>query len=309
MPRKWWSGPYFSLRVVLPVLGLLAALPATAQELAPRAYWPAPVGTNVLNLAYQNSSGDILTDPSLPVTGVESDIHFAQVGYQRTFGLFGRTANAQINVPYSWGHSEGFLNGEFVSADTVGYGDVRARLSINLRGAPAMDPAGFQALQANPETIVGVSLLVQAPTGTYDDQKYLNTGTNRWAAKPAAGVIWPLHPTWMLEAELGAWFFGDNDEFVGSTREQEPIVSSEFHLVKRVGQSFWASLDANYYFGGRTTIDSAERADMQRNSRFGFTAYKSITRGHALRASYSTGVVTESGGDFSIIALSYIAIW
>jgi hypothetical protein len=113
----------------------------------------------------------------------------------------------------------------------------------------------------------------------------------------------------MLEAELGAWFFGDNDEFVGSTREQEPIISSEFHLVKRVGQSFWTSLDANYYFGGRTTIDSVERADLQRNSRFGFTVYKSIARGHALRASYSTGVVTASGGDYSIIALSYIAIW
>lgn len=304
MQKKWWSDPDFFL-----VLFALLSSPTVAQELAPRAYWPAPVGTNVLNVSYQYSSGDILTDPSLPVTGVESKINFVQLGYQRTFSLFGRTANAQVNVPYSWGNSEGFLNDEFLSVDTVGYGDARARLSINLRGAPAMDGAGFQALQANPETIVGVSLLIQAPTGTYDEQKYLNTGANRWAVKPAAGVIWPFHPTWMLEAELGAWFFGDNDEFVGSTREQEPIISSEFHLVKRVGQRFWASLDANYYFGGRTTIDSVERADLQRNSRFGFTVYKSIARGHALRASYSTGVVTESGGDYSIIALSYIAIW
>ncbi|MCI0516351.1 MAG: transporter [Woeseiaceae bacterium] len=282
---------------------------AAAQELAPRAYWPAPVGTNVLNLGYQYSSGDIVTDPSLPVTGVDSKINFLQVGYQYTFSLFGRTANAQLNLPYSWGTSEGFLNNEFISVDTSGYGDARARLSINLRGAPAMDGAGFQALQADPKTIVGVSLLLQAPTGTYDEQKYLNTGANRWAVKPAAGVIWPFRPTWMFEAELGAWFFGDNDEFVGSTREQDLIVSSEFHLVKRVGQSFWASLDVNYYFGGRTTIDSVDRADLQRNSRFGFTVFKSIARGHALRASYSTGVVTESGGDYAITALSYIAVW
>ena len=295
--------------LALPVLVLLAALPATAQELAPRAYWPAPVGTNVLNLGYQFSSGDIVTDPSLPVTGVDSKLNYLQVGYQYTFSFFGRTANAQLNVPYSWGTSEGFLNNEFISVDTSGYGDVRARLSINLHGAPAMDGAGFQALQADPETIVGVSLLVQAPTGTYDEQKYINTGANRWSVKPAAGVIWPFHPTWMLEAELGTWFFGENDEFVGSTRKQDPIVSSEFHLVKRVGQTFWASLDANYYFGGRTTIDSVERADLQRNSRFGLTMYKAIARGHAVRASFSTGVVTESGGDYSIIALSYIAIW
>jgi hypothetical protein len=304
MRKKWWSDPDF-----LVVLVALSSSPSLAQELAPRAYWPAPVGTNVLNVAYQYSSGDIVTDPSLPVTGVDSKLNFVQVGYQRTFSLFGRTANAQINMPYSWGTSEGFLNDEFLSVDTVGYGDARARLSLNLRGAPAMDPAGFQALQANPESIYGVSLLIQAPTGTYNPDKFLNTGGNRWAVKPAVGAIWPLHPTWLLEAELGAWFFQDNDEYVGATREQEPIFSSEFHLVKRVGQSFWASLDANYYYGGRTTIDSVERADLQRNSRFGFTLYKSLARHHALRGSYSTGLVTASGGDYSIVALSYIAIW
>ena len=97
---------------------LLLAYPVSAQELAPRAYWPAPVGTNVLNIGYQYSSGDILTDPSLPVSGVDSQINFVQVGYQRTFNLFGRTANAQLSVPYSWGSSEGFLNDEFVSVDT-----------------------------------------------------------------------------------------------------------------------------------------------------------------------------------------------
>ncbi len=303
MRMKSWSYPISVLLILLPSA-------AMAQELAPRAYWPAPVGTNVLNVSYQYSSGDIVTDPSLPVTGVESKLNFVQLGYQRTFSVFGRTANAQFSVPYSWGTSEGFVNDEFLSVDTTGYGDVRARLSINLRGAPAMDVAGFQALQANPETIIGASILIQAPTGTYNPDKYLNTSANRWAVKPAVGVIWPLHPTWLLEAELGAWIIGDNDEFVGATtREQEPILSSEFHLVKRVGPSFWASLDANFYVGGRTIVDSDKKADLQRNSRFGFTLYKSLTRHHALRGSYSTGLVTASGGDYSIIALSYIAIW
>jgi hypothetical protein len=47
-----------------------------AQELAPRAYWPAPTGTNVLVLDYQHSAGDIVTDPSLPIAGVKSNITF-----------------------------------------------------------------------------------------------------------------------------------------------------------------------------------------------------------------------------------------
>jgi hypothetical protein len=70
----------------------------SAQELAPRAYWPAPVGTNVAVLAYQRSKGDIVIDPSLPITGVESEIDYLQVGYQRYFSLFGRTASQSTFV-------------------------------------------------------------------------------------------------------------------------------------------------------------------------------------------------------------------
>ncbi len=44
-------------------------------------------------------------------------------------------------------------------------------------------------------------------------------GTNRWALKPAVGMIVPLHPTWLFEIEVGAWLFGDNDDFLGETRE------------------------------------------------------------------------------------------
>ena len=43
---------------------------AAAQELTPRAYWPAPNGTNVVSLGYQYTTGDVVTDPTLPITGV-----------------------------------------------------------------------------------------------------------------------------------------------------------------------------------------------------------------------------------------------
>jgi hypothetical protein len=304
MRRKCLFDPYFML-----VLLALTTAPATAQELAPRAYWPAPIGTNVLTVGYQYSSGDVVTDPTLPVSGVDSNLNLVQLGYQRTFSLFGRTTNAQFNIPYTWGKSEGFREGNFLSVDTIGYGDLRARMSINLRGAPAMDPVAFRALMADPQTIVGVSLLVQAPTGTYDPDKILNTGANRWGVKPALGVIWPMYPTWALEAEIGGWFYSDNDDFLGATKEQDPIFSTEFHLVKRMKAGLWAALDVNYYVGGSTTVDSVELPDLQRNSRAGFTVFKPIKGMHALRASYSTGLAAESGGDYSVITLSYLAVW
>jgi hypothetical protein len=282
---------------------------ASAQELVPRAYWPAPDGTNVFALAYQNSSGDIVTDPSLPVVGVESDIDFLQLSYQRTFSLAGRTATVQLSLPYSRGDTEGSVEDVFQQRHVAGVADTRVRLAVNLTGAPSMDVAGFQALRQEPKPIVGASILFQGPTGTYEADKVLNIGTNRWAVKPAIGAILPIRPTWLFEFEIGGWFFSDNDDFLGQTREQEPILSTEFHLVKRIRPGFWASLDANFYVGGRTRIGDVESDNLQRNSRVGATIVFPIRRGHALRFSFSTGAVTESGGDFNMYSLSYIRVW
>jgi len=286
-----------------------ACTAAQAQELQPRAYWPAPTGTNLAGLGYQYASGDIVTDPSLPITGVESRIHFLQATVQRTFALFGRTTNLQLNLPYTSGHSEGFVEGQFRTRDIDGFTDARMRMSVNLSGAPAMDPEKFKALLANPKTLVGASLMVQAPTGEYDPDRLLNAGTNRWAAKPALGIIWPMRPGWLLEAELGAWFFGKNQQFLGTTREQDPIASSEFHLVKEFGSGLWASVDLNYYVGGRTIVGGVPGGDLQRNSRFGATVLYPFHRQHAIRGSFSTGVVTETGSDFEMFSLAYFYIW
>ena len=89
---------FLCLGIAFPTIALWSEA-ALAQELAPRAYWPAPKGTNVLVVGYQYSGGDVLTDPTLPITGVDSKINFAQLSYHRTLSLFARTANIQLNLP------------------------------------------------------------------------------------------------------------------------------------------------------------------------------------------------------------------
>jgi hypothetical protein len=291
------------------IAAAMACGTATAQELSPRAYWPMPNGSNVLVVGYQHTGGDIVIDPSLPLTGVDSSIDFLQIAYQRGFGLFGRSANVQLSLPYSRGITEGIVEGEFRSRETSGFTDARARLSINLRGAPSMDGAGFRALMQDPKLIIGASVLVQLPTGEYESDKVINLGTNRWAVKPGVGMIWPIRPDLLLEVDLGVWLFGDNDDFLGQTREQDPLLSSEFHLVKQFGPRFWASLDANFYVGGQTNIGDTSQANFQRNSRAGVTFYGRIKGRHGLRSSFSTGTVTESGGDYDIFTLSYLYAW
>ena len=297
-----------ALLIVVMTLALVP-VPGVCQELVPRAHWPAPTGTKLLVTGYQYSDGDVLTDPSLPVEGVESTIEFLSVTYQQTFDWFGRTTNLQLNVPYAWGDAQGFAEGEFRERSISAFADARMRLSVNLIGAPAMDREEFQALRASPRPIVGASILVSAPTGEWESGTLFNAGQNRWAFKPEIGAIIPLRPRWLLELDVGAWFFGDNDEFLGETRKQDPIYSAEIHLINRIRPGLWASLDATYYWGGRTEIGNASRDDRQENSRAGATFVWPFKRRHALRLSASVPVDTSKGGDFETVTFSYAYVW
>ena len=282
---------------------------ATAQDLTPRAYWPAPVGTRAAVIGYNLSTGDVVTDPSLPVVGVDSNINLGLFAYVHYLSLWGRTSNIMVEIPYSSGTTAGDLEGDSMRRDFSGIADIGVTLSVNLIGAPALTPEDFQELRQNPHPILGASVKIMAPTGDYDPDKLINIGTNRWALKAELGYMIPIEPRWLLEFELGGWLIGDNDDFLGLTREQAPIATGEFHLVRRFRPGFWASLDLNYYIGGRSTIGGAEVADLQRNSRLGGTIVVPIRGRHAVKVGYSTGVVTESGGDFEMLLLSFTTLF
>jgi hypothetical protein len=279
---------------------------ALAQDLTPRTYWPAPEGTKLLIFGYAYQSGDVVTDPSIPITGVDSKIDSGVIAYQQTIDLFGRTGNLQLEVPYVDGTTTGMVRDEAGRRDVSGFGDISATLTINLRGAPSMSPAEFQQLRQSPRPILGASIKVVAPTGEYEADKLINIGTNRWAVRFRFGYVRPLTPKWLLEMSAGAWFFEDNDEFLGGTREQDPIGALNVHLVRRFSPGFWASLDLNYYLGGHTTVDGERRADLQRNSRLGLSFAYPFKRKHAIKLGISEGVVTESGGDFRTLNLNYV---
>lgn len=292
------------LAVVLLFPGMIAGV-ATAQELAPRAYWPTPVGTRLVMTGYSLSTGDIVTDPSLPITGVDSQIHSMLVGYQQTFDLLGRTTNARIELPYVIGTTKGTAFGQPAERDVNGIGDIALTFSINLLGAPAMDREAFIALLGDPSPILGASLRIVAPTGEYDDERLINIGTNRWATRLQFGYIHPFGNRWGLEVSAGAWLFGTNDDFLGMTRTQDPIFAGEAHLIRIMRSGTWLSLDGNYYAGGRSYLDDEPRADFQRNSRVGLSASWPFRQRHIIKASFSTGVATASGGDYEIYSLTY----
>jgi len=269
-----------------------------AQELTPRAYWPAPKGTGVAVLGYTYVAGDVLFDRTVPLYGVDSRINVGIVAYLQTFSLWRRTTNVLVELPYSWGVTEGIVVDTPARRDFSGIGDLGITMMVNLLGAPSMDVTGFQELRANPHPILGASLKILAPTGAYDSNRLINVGANRWAARTQLGFIMPFSSNWQLELAAGAWFFGDDPDFLVGRREQEPIFHGHLHLVKRFRPGFWASLDLNYFTGGRQTIGGQQLSDVQKNSKVGVTVVVPFRGRNAIKLGYASGAHTEYGSDF-----------
>ena len=297
--------PYAFHAILVWAVCSLWVVDGIAQELTPRSYWPVPQGTRILVAGYAYTNGDVLFDRSLPVSGVDSKINVGVLAYQQTLGLWGRSTNLLVELPYSQGTTKGFLAEEPVQRDFSGFGDLGVTLSVNLLGAPSMTREDFRALRANPHPILGASLKVVAPTGRYDTDKLINVSANRWAARAQLGYIIPLKPKWLLELTAGAWFFGDNDEFLTVKREQEAIFSAQANLIKRFRPGFWASLDLTYFAGGRQTIGGDRLDDAQQNLKVGGTLVVPFHGRHAIKFGYANGAITRRGNDFNQFLMSY----
>jgi Protein involved in meta-pathway of phenol degradation len=298
------------------MLGLLLCLipvASIAQDLTPRAYFPAPVSTNAIVLTYAFATGDVLFDPTLPVTDVTAKIHTPVVSYYHAFNLAGRSANITGSIPFAIGNIRGKLVGEERAIQRRGASDAVVRLGVNLRGGPARSAAEF-VKAGRPRWLLGASVKVVLPTGQYDPARPINLGTNRWAFKPELAVS-----RWMgrvvIEGYGGVWFFTANDDFAGGAggrgakRTQAPIGAWELHLSYDVNPRFWISLDANYWHGGRTSVNGVEGGTLQANSRLGLTGSLPLTRRQSLKISYSDGLVIRAGGRFRILSAGWQYGW
>jgi len=287
------------------VLLVLCAATCNAQDLTPRAYWPAPHGTKVAVFGYSHVKGNVLFDPSIPLYGVNSELDAFVFAYLQTFSLFGRTTNFVLEVPYADGSTEGLIVNVPARGEYSGIGDIGVTLSVNLLGAPSMSREEFGELRANPRPLLGASIKVVFPTGKYDSNRLLNVGAGRWSVRPEFGLMLPLSSKWIFELEAGAWFFGDDGDFIAGHRGQDPIFAGELHLVRRFRPGLWASIEANYFVGGRQSIEGSKLADVQKNSRFGVTLSVPIKGRHSIKLGYAVGVVTSFGTDFDQFLMSY----
>lgn len=298
-------------------IGLALLLPSIcpAQDLAPRAYVVTPVSSNAINLTYAFSSGELVFEPTLPITDAKGSIHAPVVSFYHSFDLLGRSASVTAALPFAHGNLRGSVNGENRAVARLGLADTVIRFAVNIAGGPAMTVAEF--VKTPPaRSVIGASVKVLAPTGQYDPMRLINIGTNRWAFKPELGYT-RRRGNFVVDAFAGVWLFTANDSFAaspahpdGTTRTQDPIAAFELHVSYDVKPRLWISADINYWRGGRTAVDGVEgELSLQSNSRFGLTGSVPLTRRQALKVSYSDGVIIRLGGNFQVLSVGWQYAW
>lgn len=270
-----------------------------AQEMEPRAYSPAPTGTNFVLASYLRATGAFSVDPSLPIANLKASINSGALGYQRTFDLFGRLGSGAILIPYFQANVSGDVVDASKQVSRQGLGDIRLRVAENLIGTPALTPAAFA--EREPTTALGVSLTMAAPTGDYNPQHFINLGSHRWAFKPEIGVSQPIGD-WFADAAAGAWLFTDNANFRGGqVRQEAPIWTLQAHGGYNFRPGLWLALDATHYFGGNTTIAGTNKRDFQSVSRYGVTLSLPLAAGLSAKFAWTTWLTAHNGGAFNTI--------
>jgi hypothetical protein len=288
---------------------LLVAVPSPAQDLDPRAYVNVPVNGTFLVAGFSVSHGGVVTDPSLPLTDISASVETPSLGIARSFALFGKTAQAFAAMPYSWAQVSGKLVGEAKERSLAGLSDMRFRLSVLVRGAPAASVAEFA--KAPRRTILGTSLSIIAPTGQVFSDRLINLGTNRWSFKPEFAVSQPLGQKWLLDVYAGVWLFTANETFYPGTalRTQDPMAVVQAHVSYNFTRKLWAAFDATYYAGGETAIEGVGNDDRQSNSRIGVTVAFPVGRQHSIKLAAATGAVVRYGADFTTFSIGWQTAW
>jgi hypothetical protein len=286
---------------------LLSCAVARAQDLEPRAYSNAPVGLNFLVVAYAHAQGGVVFEPTVPLENAHLEVPSAAVAFARSLEVAGRSAKFDVVQPYAWLSGQADLNGVTQQRDVTGLADTRLRFSINLYGAPALTLKEYASYRQ--DVIVGVSVLATAPVGQYDPDRLANIGTNRWSVKPEVGVSW-ARGRWIFELDGAVALYQDNDDyFGGQTLEQDPIYSTQAHVIHSFRSGVWGAIDATWYGGGRTTTNGVEGDNLQRNTRVGLTLAFPVNRRNSIKLYASSGVSTRTGSDFDVGGIGWQYRW
>jgi hypothetical protein len=268
---------------------------ANAQEIEARQYSNAPIGINFVTggIAQARGGSYRLTTEAVNLT--------------RIVDVFGQSGRISLLLPYAQLTGSGSIGSQNINASAEGLSDPVIKVSANLYGAPALSLDEFKGYQQ--DLIIGTSLAASIPWGKYNSDQMLNVGANRSLIQPGIGASQALGP-WRLELAGMATIYTSNNNFLGGkTLSQNPMYSTESHVIYYFENTAWISADATYYIGGQSYVNGSPINGSQENWRFGSTLSYPINKQNSIRLTGSKGVYSKTSNSYDALGVSWQYRW
>jgi hypothetical protein len=302
--------------IALFIVMLCVSNSTMAQGDGARFYWKTLMGMNAIPVIVNSMGGNANPfDPSNSIIpGSDFSATMSMAGYAKMLPLGKRSGMVSLLVPMGRLSGDVVLGGLDYSATARGFGDPMLQVSVNVIGPKAIMNIP-DMLRYKPGFSVDIVGSLAFPIGAYDNTSPINIGQNRWYGRIGAPVVWQIGP-WVpgqrttLEFLPAIWFFGDNNDFVGTTMETKPMYQLEAHLTRDFMERIWGSVDVISYSGGKATIDGVE-GDALNNLGMGGTIGYQINDNMQLNLSYSSTVNDKDDEDLKMdgFRITFIYGW
>lgn len=269
--------------LAMATLGSVSFYSAEAAEVNAGDYTAAPAGTNLALLYYTHGDGGPLYSDGHNVDGnaglgldvsIARFVHFVEIG--------GIIADPQILIPF--GRVEGNGSTSYLGSDG-GVGDITLASTFWFYNNPET------------KTYFGVTPYIVAPTGSYDADKALNLGENRWKFILQAGYVKPLSDKWIIDLIADVTFYSDNNSYgvARSRLEQDAVVQGQGWLRYALTESLDLRGGLLATFGGNQKIDGVsqhnEAEDVSIRAGFGYF----LSEHNQLIATYGRDLIVNNG--------------
>lgn len=262
----------------------VVALPAHALEVTAGDYEAAPGGTNIALLYYQWAERKQNYAHGQQISGnagLESNIALA-----RYIHVIKLSENAVIDPQFILPMGRLSTSGDLGAlGSTSGMGDL-------IVGAPVKF-----ILDQYTRDVFAIGPYLYLPTGSYDSQRVINLGENRWKALLQLAYIRHFNDRWALDVVGDVTVYGDNDDYTASHARRKQASSYEMQAHLRYNLSATTALSAGLgnVRGGETELNGSKQADRLNTTYARLTATSFVTPTVQLQMQIGRDLSVENG--------------
>ncbi|WP_010626067.1 transporter [Halomonas sp. KM-1] len=275
----------------------LSATAVQAADLNARDFLSAPAGTSISVLYLANEQANRFRGAADPEGNARLDVNalvYRQVWFSN---ICGRLCTPQFVVP-------------LVDVDAHLPGAAERERQSGLAD-PQVGGTLFFVDRPEDRVASGLLSMLTLPVGEYDGQRPgTSPGANRWAATFVFNYTQGVGERWVLEANLEAQLYGDNDDYLGMTLEQDPLYRLQAFASYDLTQSTYGALRLIHAEGGALQFDGQALSDTrQRYTQLGVELGHRLTPRHHLMLSLSHNVDTDNAFHGSQALLRLARVW